>query len=84
MIERTLTFMMVFPTGLLAGTGHTKDIDLMYLLLLSLLGLVILIWEGIDFIGKNRQKINLEIRKKILEFSNLLSKFRRLKHQVTT
>ena len=56
-MRRLAGIMTLVPFSLSAGTGGTKDVDLAYLLLAVAFGLILLIWEGIDRLNKNRQRI---------------------------
>lgn len=63
MRSRILILLILSSTGLCsAGTGQTKDMDLMYFLILSVLGVIILIWDSIDYISKNQKKIINSLR----------------------
>ena len=48
---------------LFAGTGQTNDMGLMYLLILSVLGLILLILNGFDYLSRNRKRIINKIKK---------------------
>ena len=45
----------VFPFISYGGTGHTKDMGLTYLLLITFFSLLLLFWNAIDHISKNRR-----------------------------
>ena len=54
-----------------AGTGHAKDLDLAYIIVLILFALIIGIWNGIDFIRKNRGEIKnqfLSLKEKLIDY----------------
>jgi len=57
----TCVFALIISIDCVAGTGHAKDMDITYLLILSLLGLILLIWNSIDYLSKNKEKIKSSI-----------------------
>lgn len=50
---------------LYAGTGHTNDMGLMYGLILSVLGFILLFWNGYDYVSKNRKRIQNFLKKEM-------------------
>ena len=71
-----LTLISLFwLTSSQAGTGHTKDMGLMYLLIISTLGLVLLIWNGFDYWKGNKVELKIRfvqyIKKMMVKFRNL-------------
>ena len=71
-------FTSIISINCLAGTGHAKDMDITYLLVLALIGIILLIWNSIDFLTKNREKIRSQLFTaidKIKEFFRHLTKW---------
>ena len=50
-------FTLFISINCIAGTGHSKDMDITYLLVLALIGIILLIWNSIDYLTKNKEKI---------------------------
>ena len=67
----TLPVLVLHGLVAYAGTGHAKDLDLAYIIVLVIFALIIGIWNGIDYIGKNRgmikQRLN-NLKEKLIEF----------------
>lgn len=75
-----MKFSILFPLILAVstaqgGTGHAKDMDLTYLLILMILGIVLLIWNGVDYLKKNGQQIRKEANRVILRIRSRIQKF---------
>ena len=72
MKKHALLLSFVFIGSLaFAGTGQTKDMDITCLLIVSILGIIIYLWEIIDYISKNKERISSSVRsslKKIKAF----------------
>ena len=61
---------------LYAGTGHTNDMGLMYLLILTVLGLILLFWNGYDYLSKNQKRIRIVLKERCKKSINFLIKLK--------
>jgi hypothetical protein len=58
-------FILLNYVPLYAGTGQTNDMGLMYGLILSVLGSILLFWNGYDYLSKNKKRIRNYLKNEV-------------------
>jgi hypothetical protein len=77
-MKRTVILISVFfsiVNNLKAGTGHSKDMDLTYLVILAFFGIVLLIWNGFDYFRKNKLRISRNLKNGLLTFKERIGQY---------
>lgn len=62
-----------------AGTGHTNDMGIMYGLILSVLGLILLFWNGFDYLSDNKKQIRDKVRREVQKLRRFLERAKFIK-----